>query len=44
MQFVFAGCVLDGDRREFTRDAEPVAWNRRFSISCFIFCRTAIAW
>ena len=25
MQFVFAGCVLDGDRREFTRHAEPVA-------------------
>src|ERR1044072_2930983 len=25
MQFVFAGCVLDGDKREFTRHAEPVA-------------------
>jgi TolB-like protein/Tfp pilus assembly protein PilF len=24
MQFVFAGCVLDGDKREFTRNAEPV--------------------
>ena len=25
MQFVFAGCVLDGDKREFTRHSEPVA-------------------
>jgi TolB-like protein/cytochrome c-type biogenesis protein CcmH/NrfG len=25
MQFVFAGCVLDGDKREFTRHAEPIA-------------------
>jgi len=25
MQFIFAGCVLDGDKREFTRHAEPVA-------------------
>jgi len=25
MQFVFAGCVLDRDKREFTRDAEPIA-------------------
>ena len=24
MQFVFAGCVLDGDKREFTRHSEPV--------------------
>jgi TolB-like protein/DNA-binding winged helix-turn-helix (wHTH) protein/tetratricopeptide (TPR) repeat protein len=25
VQFVFAGCVLDGDKREFTRHSEPVA-------------------
>jgi len=25
MQFVFAGCVLDGDKREFTRHSEPIA-------------------
>lgn len=25
MQFVFAGCVLDGDKREFTRHSESVA-------------------
>jgi TolB-like protein/DNA-binding SARP family transcriptional activator len=25
VQFLFSGCVLDGDKREFTRHAEPVA-------------------
>ena len=25
VQFVFAGCVLDGDKREFTRHSEPIA-------------------
>ena len=24
MQFVFAGCVLDDDKREFTRHSEPI--------------------
>src|SRR5512147_3097859 len=25
MRFVFGGCLLDGDKREFTRDSEPIA-------------------